>query len=359
MRIQKKIFGILSNGKKAMLYTIKTKHLKISITNYGCTITALYVPDKNGALQDIVLGWSDLSGYITDTHTYFGAVIGQYANRIAKSRFTLEQKEYSLDKNNGENCLHGGFMGFDKMIWSTKIEKLKNAIALIFTRTILQEEQGFPHNLDVSIKYIVTKNNELFLEYSANPKHKTPINITNHTYFNLTGNPRLGITDHICKIYADTYLPVDKKLIPTGEKKAVKTTAFDFNTEKAIGKDIKETGTGYDHCYCITESMSPLIHPLFQNTALNPCASVFEPKSKRIMEVFTNQPGVQFYTGNFLDILGGKHGAYQKHAGFCLETQAYPNSVNIQDFPNTIYDKQHPYYSLSLFRFGIKKEGIQ
>lgn len=348
MEITKQRFGTLSNGQKVHLYTISNATMSFSVTNYGCIITSIVVPSANnsqrgGKKDDIVLGYSTLEGYLNDTSTYFGAFVGRVANRIAHSKFTLNGTEYPLDANNGEHSLHGGFDGYNRMVWKAKPVTTKKGAGVCFTRTSPDGEQGFPGKLKIEVSYILTKQNEIIMQYRAKTKADTPINLTNHSYYNLAGQGKTDILSHNMLINADLYLPVNAGLIPTGKIQPVENSAFDFRSEKTIGKDIAKSG-GYDHCFCLNTN----------NDSLHLCAEVTEATSGRTMSVYTNQPGVQFYSGNFLDVESGKSGfPYAKHTGFCLETQRYPDSPNQKDFPSCILHPNNAYESITIHKFGV------
>ncbi len=346
MKIKKQKFAVLSNGKKVNLYTISNGSMSFSVTNYGCIITSIVVPSapdsqRKGKKDDIVLGYSTLDGYIKDSSTYFGSFVGRFANRIANAKFTLNGTEYTLDVNNGKHNLHGGFDGYNRMVWKAKEVATKDGIGICFTRISPDGEQGFPGNLKMKVTYILTNKNQIIMHYEAKTDADTPINLTNHGYYNLQGKG--DISKHIMMINADKYLPVNAELIPTGILAAVEKTPFDFTSPKEIGADIAKAG-GYDHCYCLKDGKD----------ALKLCAEVREPTSKRVMTVHTDQIGVQFYSGNFLDIECGKNGVkYAKHNGFCLETQCYPDSPNQPSFPSCILKKGKTYTSTTVHKFDV------
>ncbi|MFI3258173.1 MAG: aldose epimerase family protein [Spirochaetales bacterium] len=348
MKIIKQNFGILSNGEKVNLYTISNGKMSFSAMNYGCIITAITVPSAHdsaggGKSDDIVLGYSTLEGYINDTETYFGSFVGRFANRIANAKFTLNNKQYLLDANDGKNCLHSGLNGYNRMVWSAKPLKAKDGVGICFTRISPAGEQGFPGTLKLKVSYILTDNNELIMHYKAKTDSDTPINLTNHSYYNLAGENKGNVLSHTLAIHADTYLSVDAGLIPTGEMQSVEGNSFDFRKPKTIGQDFKESG-GYDHCFCLRTG----------EDGLHLCAEVKEPTTKRIMTVYTDRPGVQFYSGNFLDIKSGKNGMpYEKNAGFCLETQEYPDSPNQKNFPSCILPAGKTYESTTVHKFGV------
>ena len=324
------------------------KGIEVRMIPYGGIITSLKTPDRNGQFADIVLGFAADSGY-QDAHPYFGAIVGRYGNRIAKGRFVLEGREYLLAANNGPNHLHGGVKGFDKVVWEMQRVAGKNAVT--FSRTSPDREEGYPGNLAVRVTYELTDANELIVDYFATTDNATPVNLTQHSYFNLAGEGAGDILGHQLSINADRYTPVDATLIPTGELASVEGTPFDFRQSTAIGARIDEpheqlkNGQGYDHNWVLNR----------RGDGLQPAARVVEPTSGRTLEVETTEPGMQFYAGNFLDgSLTGKSGrAYQRRSGFCLETQHFPDSPNHANFPSTILRPGQEYRSRTVFRFGV------
>ncbi len=335
------------------LYTLKNDHdMTVKVTNYGAIITSIVVPDRDGEPGDVVLGYNNVEGYINAVDKpYFGAVVGRYGNRIAKGKFTLDGETYSLAVNNGENSLHGGIIGFDKVVWTVKSAD-DHSIKLNYLAKDMEE--GYPGNLNVTVTYTVTDDNELVIDYHATTDKATPVNITQHTYFNLKGEGEGKILDHELKLKATKYTPVDKSLIPTGETPSVAGTPFDFTTSKAIGRDIGDDneqlafGGGYDHNWVLDkdgESDKPTL-----------AAEVFDPTSGRMLTVSTTEPGIQFYCGNFLDgRLKGKSGkTYVHRGGFCLETQHFPDSPNQPNFPSTILRPAETYQTQTVFAFSTK-----
>jgi len=317
----------------------------MKVTNYGGIVTSLMVPDKNGKAADIVLGYDSLSSYIAKT-PYFGALIGRYGNRIAKGKFTLDSKEYALALNDGPNHLHGGVKGFDKVVWDAEEFKTDSAVGIKFHRLSRDGEEGYPGNLEVTVTYTLNDDNSLVFDYSATTDKATPVNLTQHSYFNLAAGG--DIKSHEMQISASKYNVVDSTLIPTGELRDVKGTPFDFTAAKPIGKDLVAAGgkpIGYDH-NCILDSKG------IQDIA----ARVVEPNSGRIMDVYTDQPAVQFYSGNFLDgTITGKAGTvYQQYSGFCLETQHFPDSPNQAAFPSTILKPGEKYHTTTIYKFSAK-----
>lgn len=341
-------FGKTTDGTEVQLYTLTNAHgLKATITNYGGIVTSLLVPDKAGKLGDVVLGFDNVSGYQSPAYQksgpYFGALIGRYGNRIAKGQFSLDGKQYTLATNNGANHLHGGLKGFDKVIWQA--EPGASAQSLKLTYVSKDGEEGYPGTLTVTATYTLTDTDELRIDYSATTDKATPVNLTNHSYFNLSAGQRKDVLQHQVRLNADKYTVVDAGLIPTGELRAVKGTPFDFTTPHAIGERIAQVPGGYDHNWVLNETGK-----------LRPVALVTEPTSSRTMQVLTDQPGIQFYTGNFLDgTLTGKGGmVYGKHAGFCLETQHFPDSPNQPTFPSTILQPGQTLQSTTIYKFGIQ-----
>jgi aldose 1-epimerase len=347
--VEKRPFGKIDNRTPVDLYVLTNAHgIQAKVMTYGATLTELHVPDRNGKLADIVLGFDDLDGYLKG-HPFFGSTVGRVANRIAKGRFTLAGKEYKLATNNGPNHLHGGLKGFDKVVWSAKPVETKHGAAVEFSYRSKDGEEGYPGNLSVTVRYTLTDADELRLDYTATTDKATPVNLTNHSYFNLAGHASGDVLRHEVMIAADQYTPVDETLIPTGKIAPVKGTPLDFTTPTAIGKRIAEmkgNPGGYDHNFVLRSGGKQL--------AL--AARVVEPKSGRVLEISTTQPGVQFYTGNFLDGTNqGKGGAvYHKHAGFCLETQHFPDSVNHPNFPSMILQPGQTYNQTTVHRFRAK-----
>lgn len=342
-------FGDTPDGE-AFLYTLENKQgMRISLTNYGGIITKIIAPDRDGKFADVVLGFDKLAPYL-DVHPYFGAIIGRYGNRIAKGEFSLDGKEYQLPINNEPNSLHGGDRGFDKRLWSGETFYKDNLTGVKLTYTSPDGEQGYPGKLTVTVTYTLNEDNELAISYLAQTDAPTPINLTNHTYFNLAGKG--DILGHELQLKADQFTPIDKGLIPTGELRPVAGTPFDFTTAKPIGKDIDQDteqlrfGLGYDHNFVVNQAGS----------GLELIATVYEPTSGRTLEVLTEEPGVQFYTGNFLNgtLRGKDRVVYKYRSGFCLETQHFPDSPNQADFPTTILLPGEWYTSKTVYRFGAK-----
>jgi aldose 1-epimerase len=351
--IEKKSFGTLPLGQGVDIYTLKnTEGMSVSITNYGGTIVSWTAPDKNDVYQDITLGFDSLEQY-TKGNAYFGALIGRFGNRIAKGKFNLEGKTYTLAVNNIGNHLHGGISGFDKVVWDAiSINGDEPSLKLIYTSK--DGEEGYPGTLNVTVVYTLQKDNALRIDYSAETNKTTVVNLTNHAYFNLSGDMTKTILDHEVTLNADKYLPVDKTLIPTGELRPVLGTAFDFTKPFKVGARISDTsdvqikyGGGYDHAWILTPNTEG---------GLRLAATVTEPTSGRILEVLTTEPAIQFYTGNFLDGVKGKGGAvYQRRGGLCLETEHYPDAPNQAAFPSTVLKPKEVYKTTTVYRFSVKK----
>jgi aldose 1-epimerase len=342
-------FGKTPAGETARIYTLTNKNgLEARITNYGGIIVSLKTPDRTGTMADIVLGFDSLAGYISSPSPYFGALIGRYGNRIGHARFTLNGVEYKLAANNGENSLHGGTHGFNSKIWTPR--ELPDG-GLELTYLSKDGEENYPGNLKTIVVYHLTDDNALTIDYSATTDKDTVLNLTNHSYFNLKGEGQGDILGHMLTLTADRFTPVDAGLIPAGELRAVSGTPFDFTKSTAIGSRIEQNdeqlklGKGYDHNWVLNNFNKP------GNSAL--AARVVEPSSGRVMEVYTSQPGVQFYTANFLDgTIKGKGGkAYQQRYGFCLETQHFPDSPNKPTFPSTVLKPNHTFHSITVFKF--------
>ena len=354
-------FGNLENGsptgEAVALFTLRNAHgIEVNLTNYGGIITSIKTPDRNGRFADIVLGYDDLAGYLKSS-PYFGAIVGRYANRIARGRFTLDGTTYTLAVNNGPNHLHGGLRGFDKVVWHP--ERLHDgegqAIALNYTSR--DGEEGYPGTVRVRVSYTLTPDDRLIVDYLATTDKATPINLSQHTYWNLVGNASRDILGHVLTLRADSFTPVDSTLIPTGQIDAVNATPFDFRMPTAIGARIDQKdntqiryGNGYDHNFVLNRGGSAA-------GVLVPAAHVLEPTSGRTLDVYTTEPGIQFYSGNFLDgSITGKGGAvYRFRYGFCLETQHYPDSPNHPNFPSTILRPGQQYRSRTIFQFGVSR----
>lgn len=332
------------------LFTIENKNgLRALISNYGGRILSLYIPDKTGHFDDVVLGYDAPEEYLNSNEKYYGALIGRYGNRIGQAKFSIGDRTYFLEKNNGDNSLHGGTKGFHNVYWDV-YQLDEQTLELKYVSKDMEE--GYPGKLSVRVVYRLTDNNELKIEYFASTDKPTIVNLTHHSFFNLTGDLREAITNHILQIPADFYTPVDEGLIPTGEMAPVEGTPFDFRKPTAIGDRVEEDheqlkfGRGYDHNWALDAAA--------EKKGLSFAARVTEPVSGRVMEVFTNEPGIQFYGGNFLngkDV--GKGGIpYQYRTAFCLETQHFPDSPNKKNFPKTILKPDEEYYSICIYHFG-------
>lgn len=335
-----------ADGQPVTEYTLTNgKGMQVSILNYGGTVTRILTPDKNGVQADVVLGYDSLSGYLQKGNPYFGSLVGRYGNRIANARFQLDGKTYTLAANNNGQSLHGGIKGFDKVVW--KAEKLPGDSSIQLTYQSKDGEEGYPGNLSVTVIYTLTTDNALKIEYSAVTDKATPVNLTNHCYFNLSGGQDSTILDHVLQLNAAQYTAVNDVLIPTGALPAVTNTPMDFTTPKKIGKDIDSVKGGYDHNWVISR----------KGAELETVAILYHPTSGRYMEVLTTEPGIQFYSGNFLD--GSlqhtrNHQKLVQHAGLCLETQHFPDGPNQPSFPNTILHPGEKYTQTSLYKFSVK-----
>jgi aldose 1-epimerase len=349
MKCEKKPFGKV-DGKDVELFTLtNAKGLVMTVTNYGGIVTSFLVPDKAGKMADIVLGYSDVDGYVKN-NPYFGAIIGRYGNRIGKGKFTLEGKQYSLSINNGENTLHGGAKGFDKVVWNAKEVKSAGAAGVEFTYASKDGEQGFPGNLSATVVYWLTNNNEFKVEYTAVTDKPTVVNLTQHNYWNLSGEGSGDILSEELMLNADRYTPVDAGLIPTGELAAVKGTPMDFTKPAVIGSRINadfeqlKFAKGYDHNWVLNQKKPGV---------MTHAATLYDPKSGRVMEVTTTEPAIQFYSGNFLDgsIIGKIGKPYGFRNGLCLETQHYPDSPNKPAFPSTTLKPGQAYTTSTVYKF--------
>jgi aldose 1-epimerase len=345
-KVEKAFFGMTPEGDSAMLYTLTNEQdILITITNYGGIITGIHTPDKNGKTTNITLGFDNLEQYL-EGHPYFGALVGRYGNRIALASFSLDGEDYTLAANNGNNALHGGLEGFDKKLWVPEVIGCDERAALKLRYTSPDGEEGYPGTLRVTVTYELLMD-QLFITYEAETDKATVLNLTNHTYFNLAGEGT--ILDHILYINASRYTPVNDELIPTGELANVESTPFDFRKPGVIGARFDELSSeplGYDHNYVIDGSEGEK----------SLAAKAMDPLSGRFIEVHTTEPGVQFYTGNFLDgslVSDGR--SYQQHSGFCLETQHFPDSPNQTDFPSTVLHPGEQFVSQTIFRFGIEE----
>jgi aldose 1-epimerase len=353
-KMQKQAFGKTEDGQAIDLYVLSNKKgMEVAITNYGGAVVSLKVPDRKGKSGDVVLGYDNLAGYENDK-AFLGALIGRYGNRIAHGRFKLGGKEYTLPKNDGDNTLHGGTRGFNKRVWTGRDVSTPSAHALELAYLSKDGEEGFPGNLSVKVTYTVpAARNELKIDYQATTDKETVVNLTNHSYFNLAGQGDGDILQHELTLLADRFTPVDQALIPTGELRAVKGTPFDFTKPTAIGARINQDdeqlklGKGYDHNWVLNKK---------QTATPQLGARAYDPQSGRLLEVLTTEPGIQFYSGNFLDgSITGKGGKVYKHRyAFCLETQHYPDSPNHPNFPSTVLKPGQRYASTTIYRFSSR-----
>ena len=349
-RVSKAPFGTTKDGKAVEIYTLtNSRGSEATVITYGGAVVSLKVPDKQGKLGDVVLGFDSIADF--EKHTaFFGALIGRYGNRIAKGKFTLDKHEYTLAANNGENHLHGGIKGFDKVVWTAKSSTDKKGTHLDLSYFSVDGEEGYPGNLNIKVVYTLTEDNQLKIVYSATTDKTTVVNLTHHSYFNLAGSG--GILDHRLTLNADRYTPTDKGSIPTGELASVAGTPFDFRKETAIGARIDQEneqlkfGRGYDHNFVLTR----------KGKGVELAARVYEPTSGRMMEVLTTEPGIQFYSGNFLDgSVPGKGGkSYPFRSGFCLETQHFPDSPNRPNFPSTTLKPGQKYSQTTIYAFSVR-----
>ncbi len=346
-------FGTTAEGQAISLYTLSNaKGMEVKIINFGAIVQSLKVPDRDGKPADVVLGFDTLDGYAAE-HPYFGAVVGRYGNRIAKGKFSLDGKEHTLATNNPPNALHGGLKGFDKQVWTATPLEGDDAPGLRLQLVSPDGDQGYPGTLTVTVTYTLTDDNGLEIQYEAATDAPTVLNLTNHSYFNLNGAGNGDILGHLVMINADRFTPVDETLIPTGELRPVAGTPFDFNSPKPLGRDINEDdeqikyGLGYDHNFVLKKETPG---------ALTLAARVHSPESGRVMEVFTEEPGLQFYSGNFLDGTNkGKGGkVYQHRFGFCMETQHFPDSPNQPGFPSVVLRPGDKYATKTMYKFSVE-----
>ncbi len=352
LKISTAPFGNMPDGTPITLFTlVNSNGMIVKITNYGAIVQSLTAPDKNGKFEDVTLGYDKLEDYIRDK-SYFGCIVGRFGNRIAKGKFTLDGVEYTLATNNGPNHLHGGIKGFNKVVWDAEPIKNRESVGVKLTYLSKDGEEGYPGNLHCTVMYTLTNHNEMQIEYKATTDKATPVNLTHHSYFNLSGNGRRNILDQQLWINADFYTPVDETLIPTGELAPVKDTPFDFTKPTAIGARIHdknqqlEYGHGYDHNWVLNDA----------DGSLKLQASLYDPVSGRLMEIYTEEPGLQFYSGNFLDgSIIGKYGVrYTRNYCAVLETQHFPDSPNQLNFPSTILRPGETYHTVTIYKFLTK-----
>lgn len=347
--IRKESWGTDSTGQAVSLFTLtNSRGTEARIIDLGGRIVTLKTADRQGAFSDVVLGFDDLEGYLKK-NPFFGALVGRYANRIANGKFRLNGKEYELARNNGQNALHGGLRGFDKVVWQSRVIDSPEVPALELRYISADGEEGYPGKVEAVVTYSLNDENELTIDYRASSDQDTVVNLTNHSYFDLSGQLAGNILEHRVTIYADTFTPVDSNLIPTGELREVSDTPFDFRTPQRIGARIDEDydqlklGWGYDHNFVLN------------GEGLRLAASVVDPASGRKLEVLTTQPGVQFYTGNHLDgSVTGKGVTYKYRFGFCLETQHFPDSPNKPEFPSTVLRPGEQFHEITVFRFSTE-----
>jgi aldose 1-epimerase len=346
-------FGHMPDGKAVEVYTLtNARGMQVRAITYGAIIQAIRVPDRSGQLADVTLGYDSLPGYITDS-PYFGAVVGRYANRIARGRFTLGGRTYRLATNNGPNSLHGGVKGYDKVVWRARSFQRGDSAGVTFGHTSPDGDEGYPGTLRVTVTYTLTPANELVVDYSARTDKPTPVNLSQHSYFNLAGEGSGDILQHVLTLDADRYTPVDSTLIPTGELASVAGTPFDFRTPTAVGARIEQPddqlryGKGYDHNFVLNRSGPGLV----------PAVHVLDPKTGRTLDIATTEPGLQFYSGNFLDgSIKGKGGhVYGHRSAIVLETQHFPDSPNHSNFPSTILRPGRELRSRTVFTFGVAR----
>ena len=349
-QMKKESFGKTADDRQVDLYTLTNKNgVEARIMTYGGILVSIKTPDRSGRLGDIVLGYDNLDGYLKNNSPYFGAIIGRYGNRIAKGAFSLNGRPYTLARNNGENHLHGGLKGFDKVVWKAREARASDGVGLSLSYASKDGEEGYPGNLSVTVAYTLTEKNELKIEYSATSDKDTVVNLTHHSYFNLAGEG--SILDHQLMINADRFTPVDEGLIPTGELRSVKATPMDFTQPTPIGARIEQReqqlgfGKGYDHNWVLNRT----------GPGLAPAARLYDPATGRVVEVSTTEPGLQFYSGNFLDGVRGKGGrTHNMRSGLCLETQHFPDSPNKPGFPSTVLKRGGKYASTTVYKFSAE-----
>lgn len=352
MAVTKEQFGTAGDGTQVYLYTMENGNgMKVSVTDFGANIVRILVPDRNGRTADVVLGYDSVQGYEKNIPGY-GSFIGRHANRIGGAKFAIGGTVYELEKNDGANNLHSGSRSYNKYVYEAELSDTDESSSIEFSRMSPDMEQGFPGNLSLAVRYTLTDDNELILEYSAVSDQETVINLTNHSYFNLSGHGSGDILKHRAAVYADRFTPTTDDLIPTGEIREVSGTPMDFREPKAVGQDIEadyeplKQGGGYDHNYCLNGGGDEIVL----------AAELFDDESGRYMQVYTDLPGIQLYTGNFIagDEVGKDGVVYQKRGGICFETQYYPNSCNLPQFSGSIFKAGEEYHSTTVYKFGWK-----
>jgi len=349
-------FGMLENSRRVYKYVLSNSYgTALSIITYGACMQSLLLPDKKGTLEEIILGFNNLEGYLS-SHPYFGVTVGRVANRIAGSRFTLDGTEYTIEANEGNNHLHGGSTGFHRALWNVEIAEGGSSPRIVLSHASPHLEGGYPGNIKAEVEYKLTDKNELKIEYSCITDMPTPISMTNHTYWNLSGEQNVSTGGHTLEICADTYLPVNNKLIPTGEIKSVENTPMDCRPPRKVSEILKATG-GLDHCFVISKTKQPykyatLYANYLEKSDINKAAVLSHPATGRELYLHTDSPGLQVYTGNMLNNLPGRGGMlYPKHSGICLEPEEFPNAVNMSQFPSCIITPEFPYRRKSIYQF--------
>ncbi|MEA1952567.1 MAG: aldose epimerase family protein [Planctomycetota bacterium] len=349
MAITKKLFGKTADGIRVDLYTLSNNSgLAVEVMTYGATLTSVATPDRHGKSENITLGMATLDEYLAG-HPFFGSIAGRFANRIAEGRFSIDGRQYTLATNNGPHHLHGGNVGFDKKVWAAETIEEDDCAVLQLSYQSPDGEEGYPGTLLASATYMLSDDDQLMMAYTATTDKPTHVNLTNHAYWNLSGQTGGDVLDHELTIDADNYLEVDEGLVPLGPPSPVAGTEMDFTQAQTIGSRIAQTDGGYDHCYVLNKEPEDL-----EAKILTPTALVHDPKSGRVMEVYSTQPGVQLYTANFLDG-GPRSGGFTRHAGLCLETQHYPDSPNRPEYPSTLLVPGETYEEVTVHKFGVKK----
>lgn len=344
LAVKKESWG-KTDGKDVFLFTLTNNNgTSVKITNYGASITAIFAADKNGKFENVVLGFDSLSGYL-GKHPYFGGIIGRYGNRIAKGKFTLNGTEYTLATNDGPNHLHGGVAGFNRRVWDAAEFSGPDSVGIVLTYKSADMEEGYPGNLSTKVTYVFNNSNELKIYYEAETDKPTVLNLTNHAYFNLSAGKE-SVLGHELTLYGDSITPVDSTLIPLGVLASVKGTGFDFTQPHKIGERIDSIRGGYDHNYKLNRTGAGMFL----------AAEVYEPTSGRLLQTLTTEPGIQFYSGNFLDgtLIGSGNIKIEKHFGLCLESQHFPNSPNQANFPSTVLNPGEKYTQLTIYKFSVK-----